>query len=38
MHRGADLRGEQNRQRAKDRYYFRIGINPETGKSIKITD
>jgi hypothetical protein len=38
VHRGADARGEKNRQRAKDRYYTRIGINPETGKSIKITD
>jgi hypothetical protein len=29
-HRGADKRGEQNRQRAKDRYYLRMGINPAT--------
>jgi hypothetical protein len=38
VHRGADVRGEKSRQRAKDRYYLRIGINPETGKPIKITD
>lgn len=38
VHRGADIRGEQNRQRAKARYYFRLGINPETGKSIMIPD
>lgn len=28
IHRGADVRGEQNRQRAKDRHYRRLGINP----------
>lgn len=37
VHRGADARGEQNRQRAKDRHYLQLGINPETGRSIKIT-
>ncbi|QOD05947.1 hypothetical protein [Pseudarthrobacter sp. BIM B-2242] len=28
VHRGADVRGDQNRSRAKDRYYRRMGINP----------
>lgn len=28
VHRGADIRAEQARQRAKDRYYARLGINP----------
>jgi len=34
VHRGADVRGEQNRQRAKERYYLHLGINPDTGKRI----
>lgn len=28
VHRGADERGDQNRRRAKERYYRRMGINP----------
>lgn len=34
VHRGADTRGEQNRQRAKERYYSHLGINPVTGKRL----
>lgn len=30
VHRGADIRGEQNRRRAKERYYTRMGIDPST--------
>jgi hypothetical protein len=34
VHRGADTRAEQNRQRAKERYYLNLGYTA-TGKRLK---
>ncbi|MBG0738729.1 hypothetical protein IV500_04760 [Paeniglutamicibacter antarcticus] len=38
VHRGADVRGEQIRQRSKDRYYRRLGIDQKTGKKLTTKD
>lgn len=35
VHRGADTRGEQNRERARERYYLHLGINPTTMRPLK---